>query len=189
MKPRLGRYPTSRTWRYPLPVTGLAPIDLRRWIDEHRAELRPPVGNRLVFEEKGFIVMVVGGPNARKDFHIDEGPELFFQVEGDIVLRVIEDGRESDIPIREGELFLLPPKVPHQPRRPANTVGLVVERTRRAEERDVFLWRCEGCGHELHRVSLPLSDITRELAPLFDAFWADVGRRTCERCGAVMDVP
>ncbi len=142
-----------------------------------------------MFEEKGFIVMVVGGPNARKDFHIDEGPELFFQVEGDIVLRVIEQGEERDVPIREGELFLLPPTVPHQPRRPAGTVGLVVERTRRPEELDVFLWRCESCAHELHRVSLSLSDITRELAPLFDAFWADEGLRTCERCGAVMQAP
>ncbi|MCA9710974.1 MAG: 3-hydroxyanthranilate 3,4-dioxygenase, partial [Myxococcales bacterium] len=166
-----------------------APIDLRRWIDEHRELLRPPVGNARVFDERGFIVMVVGGPNARKDFHVDEGPELFFQVEGDIVLTVIEDGRRRDVPIREGELLLLPPRVPHQPQRPAGTVGLVVERTRTEGELDVFLWRCDACEHELHRVSLPLRDITTELAPLFDAFWADEGLRTCARCGAVLEPP
>nr|MCH9683085.1 3-hydroxyanthranilate 3,4-dioxygenase [Deltaproteobacteria bacterium] len=96
-------------------MIGLAPIDLRRWIEQHRELLRPPVGNARVFEERGFIVMVVGGPNARKDFHIEQGPELFFQVEGDIVLRVVEDGEHVDIPIREGELLLLPPGVPHLP--------------------------------------------------------------------------
>lgn len=175
--------------RYDRAVPGLAPIDLRRWIDEHRELLVPPVGNARVFDERGFIVMVVGGPNARKDFHVEEGPELFFQVEGDIVLTVIEEGTRRDVPIREGELLLLPPRVPHLPRRPAGTVGLVVERVRRADELDVFLWRCEACEHELHRVQLHLHDITRELAPLFDAFWADQGLRTCARCGEVLPAP
>jgi 3-hydroxyanthranilate 3,4-dioxygenase len=170
-------------------VSTLAAIDLRRWIDEHRDLLRPPVGNARVFDERGFIVMVVGGPNARKDFHVEEGPELFFQVEGDIVLTVIEGGQRQDVPIREGELLLLPPRVPHCPRRPAGTVGLVVERTRRPEELDVFLWRCDACEHELHRVEISLQDITTELAPLFDAFWNDQELRTCERCGVVLSAP
>lgn len=171
-------------------VADLAPIDLHRWIDEHRHLLRPPVGNARVFDERGFIVMIVGGPNARRDFHIDEGPELFFQVEGDIVLTVLEgDEVRRDIPIRQGELFLLPPRIPHLPRRPAGTVGLVVERTRQPDELDVFLWRCDECEHELHRVQLHLSDITTELAPLFDAFWADPRRRTCARCGTVLQPP
>ncbi len=170
-------------------MASLGPINLERWIDEHRELLRPPVGNARIFDERGFIVMVVGGPNARKDFHVEDGPELFFQVEGDIVLTVIEDDRRRDVPIRQGELLLLPPRVPHLPRRPAGTVGLVVERTREPHERDVFLWRCEACEHELHRVSLHLSDITTELAPLFDAFWADQARRTCDRCGTVLAPP
>lgn len=165
------------------------PIDLRRFIDEHRELLRPPVGNTRVFDEQGFIVMIVGGPNARKDFHVEEGPELFLQVEGDIVLTVLEDGKRRDVPIREGEILLLPPKVPHCPRRPAGTVGLVVERTRLPGELDAFLWLCDACDHELSRVTLALRDITTELAPLFDAFWADLARRTCERCGAVLEPP
>ena len=133
--------------------------------------------------------MVVGGPNARKDFHVDEGPELFLQLEGDIVLVVLDEGRRVEVPIREGQLYLLPPGVPHSPQRPAGTVGLVVERSRLEHERDVFLWLCDRCDHELWRVELPLRDITTELAPLFDAFWADLGRRTCERCGSVLRPP
>lgn len=171
-------------------MSTLGPIDLRRFIDEHREELRPPVGNARVLDERGgFIVMVVGGPNARKDFHIDEGPELFFQVEGEIVLQTLHDGRRVDVPIREGELYLLPPRVPHSPQRPASTVGLVVERVRAEHERDTFLWLCDRCDHELSRVELSLRDITTELAPLFDAFWADEGRRTCSHCRAVLQPP
>lgn len=170
-------------------MSTLGPIDLRRFIDEHRDLLRPPVGNARVVDERGFIVMVVGGPNARKDFHIDEGPELFLQVEGGIVLQTLEGGRRVDVPIGEGELYLLPPRVPHSPQRPAGTVGLVVERTRTEDERDVFLWLCDRCDHELSRVELALTDITTELAPLFDAFWADEARRTCGECGAVLQPP
>jgi 3-hydroxyanthranilate 3,4-dioxygenase len=166
-----------------------APINLSAWIEAHRDQLRPPVGNARVFEERGFIVMVVAGPNRRKDFHVEEGPELFFQLEGDIVLKVVEEGGQRDVEIREGELFLLPPGVPHSPQRPAGSVGLVVERTRRPEEGDAFVWYCEGCGHELHRVELHLTDITRELAPVFDRFWADEEARTCGRCGERLTPP
>ena len=148
------------------------PINLAAWIEAHRDQLRPPVGNAMIFEERGFIVMAVAGSNARKDFHVEEGPELFFQIEGDIVLEVIEEGRRRAVPIREGELFLLPPRVPHSPQRPAGTLGLVVERSRRPEERDGFRWYCEGCGAQLHEVQISLEDITTQLEPLFAAFWA-----------------
>ena len=165
------------------------PIDLQGWIEEHRAQLRPPVGNAQIFEERGFIVMAVAGPNARKDFHVDEGAELFYQLEGDIVLRVIEDGAVRDIDIGQGQLFLLPPRVPHSPQRPAGSLGLVVERSRMAGELDAFEWYCEGCGARLHRVELVLQDITTQLAPLFDAFWADAQARRCEACGEVLQAP
>src|SRR5687768_10135066 len=109
-------------------MSRLQPLNFKKWIDEHRHLLKPPVGNQMVWEDREFIVMVVGGPNSRTDFHIDESEEFFYQVEGDITLRVIEDGQMRDLPIREGEIFLLPPKVPHSPQRPAGTVGLVIER-------------------------------------------------------------
>jgi 3-hydroxyanthranilate 3,4-dioxygenase len=163
------------------------PVNLSAWIEAHREQLRPPVGNARVFEERGFIVMAVAGPNLRKDFHVDEGPELFFQLEGDIVLRVVDEGEQREVTIREGELFLLPPRVPHSPQRPAGTVGLVVERTRRPGELDGFLWFCDACGFEVHRTELTLTDITTQLAELFEHFWADEDARTCPRCGAILE--
>ena len=169
----------------------LAAFNLRQWIDEHRHLLKPPVGNEQLWKEvhPEFIVMVVGGPNSRKDFHVDAGEELFYQLEGDIVVRIVEDGVIRDVEIKEGDIFLLPPNVPHSPQRKANTVGLVVERTRRDGELDGFQWYCENCGRKLHEEFLVLTDITTQLKPIFDAFWADVAARTCGNCGAVMEPP
>ena len=128
----------------------LTPINFKQWIKEHRDLLKPPVGNKLVYEDSEFIIMVVGGPNARKDYHYEEGEEFFYQLEGDITLKVVENGVPRDIPIREGEIFLLPPHVPHSPQRPPNTVGLVIERKRDKEELDGFQWYCEKCGNKLY---------------------------------------
>ena len=83
------------------------PFDFNRWIDHHRDLLKPPVGNKLVFEEAGMVVMVVGGPNQRVDFHDDPVEEFFYQLEGDMVLKIAEGGRIYDVPIRAGEVFML----------------------------------------------------------------------------------
>ncbi|XP_030045364.1 3-hydroxyanthranilate 3,4-dioxygenase-like [Microcaecilia unicolor] len=80
--------------------------------------------------------MFVGGPNQRKDYHIEEGEELFFQVKGDICLKIIQHDKHRDIYIREGEMFLLPARIPHSPQRFADTVGLVFERERLKTETD-----------------------------------------------------
>lgn len=161
----------------------MLPLNLSQWIDEHRHLLRPPVGNAQVWKDREFMVTVVGGPNARKDFHVDPGEEFFHQLEGDMTLRVIEEGRAADIPIRQGEIFLLPPFVPHSPQRPANTIGMVIERVRRSDERDRFQWYCENCGQMLHEVSLYVTDLTTQLGPAFDAFYADAALHTCRNCG------
>jgi 3-hydroxyanthranilate 3,4-dioxygenase len=133
--------------------------------------------------------MVVGGPNRRKDFHVEDGEEFFYQVEGDITLRIMEDGKPRDIPIREGEIFLLPPRVPHSPQRPENTVGLVIERTRKAGETDHLRWYCEGCGSMLHDATFELVDLGSQLKPIIDGFFADRSLRTCRECGVVMEPP
>lgn len=166
------------------------PFNFRQWIDEHRHLLKPPVGNQQVFKgNDDFIVMVVGGPNARKDYHYDEGEEFFYQLEGDIVLKIIDEGKPVDIPIKEGEIFLLPGKVPHSPQRPANTVGLVMERYRREGEKDGFLWFCENCGNKLYEEYVELTDIVKQLPVVMDNFWASEERRTCGNCGQVMQPP
>ncbi|NVJ86453.1 MAG: 3-hydroxyanthranilate 3,4-dioxygenase [Algoriphagus sp.] len=164
------------------------PFSFKKWIDEHRHLLKPPVGNQQVFKgNDDFIVMVVGGPNARKDYHYEEGEEFFYQLEGDIVLKVIDEGVPKDIPIKEGEIFLLPPRVPHSPQRPANTVGLVMERYRREGEKDGFMWYCENCNHLLHEEYVELTDIVNQLPPIMERFWSNLELRTCKNCGTVME--
>jgi len=127
------------------------PINFKHWLDDNRALLKPPVGNKLIFEDSEFIVMAVGGPNQRSDFHVDVSEEIFYQVEGNMVLRIIEDGKIKDLSIAEGEMFLLPSNVPHSPQRFSNTVGIVIERVRQPEEQDGFQWYCENCGTKIVR--------------------------------------
>jgi 3-hydroxyanthranilate 3,4-dioxygenase len=165
----------------------LTPFDLRQWIDAHRAELRPPVCNKQVFEQGDFIIMVVGGPNSRKDYHDDPGDEFFYQLEGDMLLRTIQDGRRVDIPVRAGEVLLLPAHVPHSPQRFAETAGLVVERKRRAGEADGFLWYCDRCDHRLYSEYLQITNIETQLPPVFERFWSNPEHTVCRHCGAVQD--
>jgi 3-hydroxyanthranilate 3,4-dioxygenase len=167
----------------------LTAFNFQRWIDEHRHLLRPPVGNKQVFEDSEFVIMVVGGPNSRKDYHDDPGEEYFHQIEGDMLLRTIQDGKRVDIPIRQGEILLLPAHVPHSPQRYADTIGLVIERRRRPGERDGFLWFCERCDAQLHAEYLPVENIETDLPPVFERFWSSPETRTCRRCGAVMTPP
>ena len=121
------------------------PINLQGWIDEHRHLLKPPVGNKCIVDGD-YIVMIVGGPNARTDYHYEDGPEWFYQLEGEMVLRIQEDGAARDIPIRAGEMFYLPPHVPHSPQRMPGSIGLVIERKRLAHEDDALMWFCVACN-------------------------------------------
>ncbi|MEX2512213.1 MAG: 3-hydroxyanthranilate 3,4-dioxygenase [Cyclobacteriaceae bacterium] len=165
----------------------IPPINFPKWIEENRLLLKPPIGNQQIYKgNEDFIVMVVGGPNSRKDYHYNEGEEFFYQVEGDITLKVVDDGVMKDINIREGEVFLLPPRTPHSPRRPADTVGLVIERYRKDGEKDGFLWFCENCGHKLYEEYEAITDIVDQLPPIMDRFWANPKNTTCEKCGTVM---
>ena len=168
-------------------MAGLAAFNLKQWIADNRALLQPPVGNAQLYKTtyKNFIIMVIGGPNERTDYHDDPGEELFFQVEGDIVLRVIEDGQPVDVPIREGEMLLLPPHVRHSPQRPAGSVGLVVERIRLPGELDAFEWYCEQCDACHHRREFELADIEKDLPPVFAEYYGDAALRTCGSCGHV----
>ena len=170
-------------------MKSLTAFNFKKWIDEHRHLLKPPVCNQQVFEENDFIVMVVGGPNSRTDYHYDEGPEFFYQLEGEMLLRTIQDGARVDIPIGEGEILLLPPKVPHSPQRFENTVGLVVERKRLAEELDGFMWYCENCDNLLYEEFLYVDDIVGQLPPIFDRFYGSDAHRTCDQCGTMMPRP
>ena len=164
------------------------PINLQAWIDEHRHLLKPPVGNKCIHNED-FIVMVVGGPNQRTDYHWDEGPEWFMQLEGEMVLRIQEDGKVRDIAIKAGETFYLPPRVPHSPQRMAGGIGLVIERKRLPHEQDGLLWYCERCNTKLFEEFFTLRDVEQDFPPIFDRFYRSHEHRTCKACGHVNPAP
>lgn len=165
------------------------PFNLQNWIDENRDLLKPPVGNKNLYKEAGdYIVMIVGGPNARKDYHYNETEELFYQIEGDINVRIQWNGKAVDVPIKQGDMFLLPAKVPHSPMRGENTVGLVIERVRRGTDfQDGLLWFCDECNHKLHETYFPLANIESDFLPRFREFYNSKELRTCKNCGAEME--
>lgn len=165
----------------------MSPLNLKAWIDEHRHLLQPPVGNACIWNSN-FLVMVVGGPNQRSDYHVNPGEELFYQVEGDIVLRVMEEGRPRDIPIREGEIFLLPARVPHSPQRPAGTVGLVVEQPRAFQEEHHLRWYCRQCGQVVYDAEFQPVDIGQQIQSIITTFKNHPELRTCRHCGSVYDI-
>ncbi len=167
-------------------MSPVAPFNFQKWIDEHRDLLKPPVCNKQVFEDDEFIVMVVGGPNGRRDYHYDEGPEFFYQLEGEMLLKTQQNGEVVDYPIKAGEVFLLPPKMPHSPVRFADSIGLVVERKRLPDEKDGLMWYCENCNHKLFEEYFTLRSIEKDFLPVFDRFFADESLRTCDQCGTVM---
>jgi 3-hydroxyanthranilate 3,4-dioxygenase len=162
-------------------------FNFSRWIDEHAHLLKPPVGNQLVFRQaEDLIVQVVGGPNARTDYHDDPYEEFFFQLRGNMVLKVIEEGRPRDIAMREGDILLIPPHLRHSPQRPEpGSVGLVVEKIRPLDVDDAFEWYCRECFACIHRVEVNVQNIVNDLPPLFEAFYSSDAMRTCGRCGTV----
>lgn len=162
-----------------------SPLNFRQWIDEHRHLLKPPVGNRQIWADTDFMVTIVGGPNERLDYHDDPTEEFFYQIEGDMNLRLMHDDGPRDMPICEGEIFLLPPHVRHSPQRPANSIGLVLERQRPEGALDGFEWFCLECNALVHRAEVMLKSIVDDLPPLFAAYQADEQARKCGECGAL----
>lgn len=167
----------------------IRPFNFKKWIDEHRHLLKPPVGNKMIWKDSEFIVMVVGGPNARKDYHFNEGEEFFYQIEGDAEVTIQENGKAEKILIKEGEIFLLPPRTPHSPKRGENTIGMVIERRRKEHEKDGLLWYCENCNHKLYEEYFPLVNIEKDFQGVFERFYTSVENRTCSECGTIMEAP
>lgn len=163
------------------------PFNLNGWIEENRHFLKPPVGAKTLFEDSdSFMIFVVGGPNKRRDFHYNETEEYFTQLEGDMILQIREDdGSMVDVPIKEGEIFLLPAKVLHSPQRKADTVGLVVE-VKRPGTKDAVYWYCDNCGDELYSATYQFDQIGTELNPVLEKVHASEELRTCKNCGSVL---
>ena len=164
------------------------PFNLTKWIEENRELLKPPVGNKNMYVDSGdYIVMIVAGPNARKDYHYNETEELFYQLEGDICVRIQVNGKAVDMPLSTGDMFLLPAKIPHSPVRSENSIGLVIERKREAEHQDGLIWFCDGCNMKLHETYFKLTNIEKDFHPRFNEFYGSEDLRTCKNCGEVMD--
>ena len=163
------------------------PLNLKRWVESNRHLLKPPVGNKVIYEDGDFIIMVVGGPNKRKDYHVDPLEEFFYQLEGDMMLKIIDNGKKVDMIIKEGEIFLLPKNIPHSPQRFLNTVGLVVEYKRSKGISDTFQWYRDTCHNLLHEVKVELEDIVIQLPIIFESYWESISARTCESCGEIQE--
>ncbi len=158
------------------------PLHLNKWIAENRHTLKPPVSNKLIWEDGEFMVFIVAGPNGRTDFHINQGEEFFYQIEGDIFLKTWQDEKFQDVKIREGEIYLLPKGLPHSPQRPPNTLGLVIEHKRQSEEQDGLMWRCPKCSTKMYEEYFALTNIVTQFKPVFERFF-NSDASTCKTCG------
>ena len=165
------------------------PFNLQKWIEVHRDELKPPVGNRNLYKEAGdYIVMIVAGPNARKDYHYNETEELFYQLEGTIEVHIQESGEKKTFTLGPGDMYLHPAKIPHSPVRHPGSIGLVVERRREhLNLKDGLLWYCDQCNHKLYEVYFTLNDIEKDFLPHFEHFYNSEDLRTCDNCGTIME--
>jgi len=167
-------------------MSKLKAFNFQAWIDEHRHLLKPPVGNQQIWEDADLMVTVVGGPNKRTDFHDDPVEEFFYQLEGNMVLKIYDGDEFYDVPIRQGEIFLLPPHVRHSPQRPEEgSIGLVVEPKRQEGDLDAIEWYCFECGSLVHRSEMQLKSIVDDLPPVNEKFYGSVEDRTCAKCQAV----
>ena len=165
------------------------PINLENWIEENRETFKPPVSNRYLYDGRDFFVMVIKGPNARNDFHLVDSEEYFYQLKGDINVRVREGDRIVDHIVREGETFFIPPNVPHSPQRPPDTIGVVVERRRPPGEKEHVIFYCENCGSLVEDIHFDCADIVEHFSQAMLDFWNDDARRTCKNCGAKVQKP
>jgi len=171
----------------------IPPFNFHKWIEENQKLLQPPIGAKLLYEDSMFVLMAVGGPNRRNDYHINQTEEFFFQFKGDMILKVVDNGEFKDVPIREGDMFLLPANIPHSPQRFENTVGLVIEQKRKAEVIDRLRWYCENqsCRDILYEEAFHVDtlDVGGALKPIILAFYSSEEKRTCKKCGFITQPP
>lgn len=167
------------------------PFNLMKWIEEHRHEFKVPVMNRQFYKEANDVIVFVSlGPNTRNDYHVNPTEELFYQLEGDIAVRIrpLDGSPARDVVIREGEMWLCPRNVPHRPQRPAGTVGLIVEFPRPEGAKDQLRWYCPDDIHLVHQAEFRLAHIDEDLHKVMDDFWnGPVERRTCKETGKVIE--
>ncbi|KAI8900179.1 3-hydroxyanthranilic acid dioxygenase [Globomyces pollinis-pini] len=163
----------------------IPPINFQKWITENEHLLKPPVNNFCLWNESNFTVMAVGGPNKRTDYHINETEEWFYQYKGDMLLKIVENGEFIDLPIKEGEMFLLPANIPHNPVRFTDTIGIVLEVKRPENSLDRLRWYCSGCKEIVYEEAFHCVNLGTQLKPVIEKYAGDVSLRTCKKCGVI----
>jgi 3-hydroxyanthranilate 3,4-dioxygenase len=167
-------------------MSSLKAFNLQAWIKEHEHLLKPPVNNSMIWEDSDMMVMIIGGPNSRYDYHDDPVEEFFYQLKGNMYLDTVQDGEHIRVDIKEGEILLLPPHVRHSPQRPEEgSIGLVIEPKRPAGAKDALEWYCLECGDKVHRVEFVLENIVEDLPPAYESFSNNMEARSCGNCGAI----
>lgn len=171
------------------PTPTIVGVDLMAWIEDNLAEFNWPTGTSVLWKDSEFFAFAAGG-NARNDFHINPGEEVFIQLKGDIQVDYIDgEGRRQPNVIREGSVMLMPPLVPHAPRRPKGSWGFVVERRRAPDELDAWAWFCENCDNKLREFRMHIDNMDAQFNDVLNEFNASEEMRTCGRCGHVQTVP
>lgn len=161
----------------------LTSFNLMEWIEQNKDQLRPPTAAKTVFAQDDFMTTVVGGPNKRTDYHINQTEELFFQLKGEMQLGLQVDGKVEVVTIGEGQIYLLPAHVPHAPMRGENTVGLIVERIRKDGMTDTHRWYCEKCNSILWEKSVFIENLERDMPLVFEEYYSDPSNQICDFCG------
>ncbi|KAJ1971642.1 3-hydroxyanthranilic acid dioxygenase [Dimargaris verticillata] len=158
------------------------PINFPRWLESNQHRLAPPIGNAIL-QEGQLLIMIVGGPNQRTDYHVNETEEWFYQYKGDMVLKVVDSEHQfQDIAVKEGDMFLLPANTPHSPVRFADTIGIVVETKRRPDQIDTLRWYCEQCHETVYEESFFCQDLGKDLKPIVERYAGNESLRTCKQC-------
>jgi 3-hydroxyanthranilate 3,4-dioxygenase len=160
-------------------------FNLKQWIEENRGNWGQ---RRVIWQDSDFIAFVTRGPNRRKDYHINPGDEIFYQLEGELNLHYLDHEKHDLAVLKAGELFLLPGKVPHSPRRADGSWTLVIERKRTKEEQDRFIWPCEKCGNKLFETEVRFDDPGDAVSRATQSLRADPTLATCKRCGGVLEL-
>jgi 3-hydroxyanthranilate 3,4-dioxygenase len=160
-------------------------------VAENSHMLQPPINNYCVYNDS-VTVMIVGGPNARTDYHINETAEWFYQYKGSMLLKIVDASQPAgsqfrDIHIDEGDMFLLPPNTPHNPVRFADTVGIVLEQKRPEGSMDRLRWYCQSCGEKVHEKAFHCTDLGTQIKEAVNGFKVDTEARKCGKCGTLCD--
>lgn len=163
----------------------LQEFNLQKWIDENRADWGQ---RRVIWRDSDFIAFVTRGPNRRKDFHINPGDEIFYQLEGELKLHYLKENKQDIAVLHPGDIFLLPKNTPHSPRRADGSWTYVVERQRGKDEVDRFIWPCENCGHQLYETEVRFDDPGDAVAKATAALKRDPELTKCKKCGAVLEL-